>query len=107
MRDGSGCREHTAIRGRDSDPGRDSRRGPLLAGRSSTDGILVDMSALDDIDLGGADGVATIGAGARSGRSIRPCMRQGAPYRPGAARPLESPASRSAAGSACSGALAV
>jgi FAD/FMN-containing dehydrogenase len=38
--------------------------GHCFAGRSSTDGIVLDLSGLDDISLA-ADGVATIGAGAR------------------------------------------
>lgn len=38
--------------------------GHCFAGRSSTDGIVLDLSGLDDISVAG-DGVATIGAGAR------------------------------------------
>ncbi len=38
--------------------------GHCFAGRSSTDGIVLDLSGLDDIRMTG-DGVATIGAGAR------------------------------------------
>jgi len=41
--------------------------GHCFAGRSSTDGIVLDLSGLDDISLA-ADGVATIGAGARLGQ---------------------------------------
>jgi FAD/FMN-containing dehydrogenase len=39
--------------------------GHCFAGRSSTDGIVLDLSGLDTISL--ADGIATIGAGARLG----------------------------------------
>src|SRR3954471_24166923 len=41
--------------------------GHCFAGRSSTDGILLDLSGLDGISVA-SDGVATIGAGARLGR---------------------------------------
>jgi FAD binding domain/Berberine and berberine like len=41
--------------------------GHCFAGRSSTDGIVFDMSGLDGISVAG-DGVATIGAGARLGQ---------------------------------------
>jgi hypothetical protein len=41
--------------------------GHCFAGRSSTDGIVLDMSGLDGISVA-ADGVATIGAGARLGQ---------------------------------------
>jgi FAD/FMN-containing dehydrogenase len=41
--------------------------GHCFAGRSSTDGIVLDMSGLDRISVA-ADGVATIGAGARLGQ---------------------------------------
>ena len=40
--------------------------GHCFAGRSSTDGIVLDLSGLADISMG-VDGVATIGAGARLG----------------------------------------
>jgi len=40
--------------------------GHCFAGRSSTDGIVVDVSPMDAVSVG-ADGVATIGAGARLG----------------------------------------
>ncbi|WP_020393270.1 FAD-binding oxidoreductase [Kribbella catacumbae] len=40
--------------------------GHCFAGRSSTDGIVLDLSGLDNISVA-ADGVATIGAGARLG----------------------------------------
>jgi FAD/FMN-containing dehydrogenase len=41
--------------------------GHCFAGRSSTDGIVLDLSRLDDVTVAD-DGVATIGAGARLGR---------------------------------------
>ncbi|WP_433472131.1 FAD-binding oxidoreductase [Spirillospora sp. CA-142024] len=41
--------------------------GHCFAGRSSTDGIVLDMSGLDRISVSG-DGIATIGAGARLGQ---------------------------------------
>ncbi|HWM22817.1 MAG TPA: FAD-binding oxidoreductase [Ilumatobacteraceae bacterium] len=41
--------------------------GHCFAGRSSTDGIVLDLSGLDDVSVAG-DGVATIGAGARLGK---------------------------------------
>ena len=41
--------------------------GHCFAGRSSTDGIVLDLSGLDDISVAD-DGVATIGAGARLGQ---------------------------------------
>jgi FAD/FMN-containing dehydrogenase len=40
--------------------------GHCFAGRSSTDGIVLDLSGLDGVSVA-ADGVATIGAGARTG----------------------------------------
>jgi FAD/FMN-containing dehydrogenase len=41
--------------------------GHCFAGRSSTDGIVLDMSGLDGISVA-ADGIATVGAGARLGQ---------------------------------------
>lgn len=41
--------------------------GHCFAGRSSTDGIVLDLSELNDVTVA-ADGVATIGAGARLGQ---------------------------------------
>jgi len=49
--------EHVAIRG----------GGHCFAGRSSTDGVLIDLAGLDGIAVA-ADGTATIGAGARLGQ---------------------------------------
>jgi FAD/FMN-containing dehydrogenase len=77
--------------------------GHCFAGRSSTDGIVLDMSGLDGISVA-TDRVATIGAGARLGQvyaALHACDRT---LPAGAVPPSGSPASLWAAGSACSGA---
>ena len=77
--------------------------GHCFAGRSSTGGIVLDMSGLDGICVAD-DRVATIGAGARLGQVYAALYVHGGPCRPGVVPPSASPASPWAAGSACSGA---
>ena len=77
--------------------------GHCFAGRSSTDGIVLDLSGLDGIWLA-EDGVATIRAGARLDRYMPRYTPTAGPCRPGAVPRSVSPASLWAAGSVCSGA---
>src|SRR5262245_3157267 len=77
--------------------------GHCFAGRSSPDGIVLDLSGLDGISVA-ADRVATIGAGARLGQVYAALHAYGRTLPAGWVPPSASPASPSAAGLACSGA---
>jgi FAD/FMN-containing dehydrogenase len=75
--------------------------GHCFAGRSSTEGIIVDVTPMRSVSV--SDGVATVGAGARTTRWPSTAL----PSREAAAPQLESQASRSAAGSGSSAANTV
>ena len=76
--------------------------GHCFAGRSSTDGVVVDVGPMSTVTVAGRR--RDVGAGARLGTSTTRWSPRASRSRPGAAPPSASPASCSAAASASSAA---